>query len=343
MLIKNQECNEKNIFCWIEKELNPELCASEEFIYNEMESQSGYSLPIIYQAFDAADRWHWYDRGMLYDFLYSTNGKGKKLLDFGPGDGWPSLIVAPFVKEVIGVDSSEKRVETCTENAKRMGIQNVSFVSYKSGTVLPFEDNTFDGVMAASSIEQTPDPKKTLEELYRVLKPEGRIRIYYEALSNYKDGYEKDIWIYGLTRSTCKLILYNRDLENEYALQYGLTIAMPKEELIGRLSANGEVSFENVSISLLQEIKGMITKAQVCKTIHPSAKTWVSWLKEIGFNEVLPAYSGGMAAIKLFDLYTDENRPSNLDSVDEAIKKGVKIVTGLEAPINLDPMITAIK
>lgn len=343
MFIKTQSSNDKDIFSWIEKVLKPEICPSEEFIFNEMESQSGFSLPLVYQPFNAAEKWHWSDRGMIFDFLYSTNGEGKKLLDFGPGDGWPSLLVAPFAEEVTGIDSSMKRVEICTENARRMGIENTRFVSYKSGTILPFEDNSFDGIMAASSIEQTPDPKKTLEELYRVLKPGGRIRIYYEALSDYKDGYEKDIWIEGLTESTCKLILFNRDLENEYALQYGLTIAMPKEELIRKLSDCGEVSFDRVSVSFLEEIKDAIIRAQLCKNIHPSAKTWISWLKEIGFTKVLPTYSGGMAAAKLFDLYTDENRPSDLNSVDEAIKKVVKIVTGLEAPVILDPMITAVK
>ena len=339
----NWDFNETGVFDWIERELKPEPCTSEEFVYNEMESQSGYSLPVIYQPFDAGNKWHWSDRGMLFDFLYSTDGEGKKLLDFGPGDGWPSLIVAPFAREVIGVDSSEKRVKVCTENARRLGIRNASFVSYKSGSSLPFEDNTFDGIMAASSIEQTPDPRKTLKELFRVLKPGGRIRIFYEALSDYKGGYERDIWIVGMGNRTCKLVLFNRDPDNEYALQYGLTIAMPGRELTERLSDGGEVSFEKVSVSFLEEIKGIITRAQILKTIHPSAKTWISWLKETGFKEILPAYSGGMAAVKLFDLYTDDNRPSDLDSTDEAIKKVVRIVTGLEAPVSLDPMITAVK
>jgi ubiquinone/menaquinone biosynthesis C-methylase UbiE len=343
MLAKNQSNIKNNIFCWIERELEPVACTSEEFIYNEMESQSGYSLPVIYQAFDASVRWHWSERGSLYDFLYSVNGEGKKLLDFGPGDGWPSLIVAPFAEEVIGVDSSGKRVEICTENAGRMGIRNAKFVSYRSGTRLPFEDNSFDGIMAASSVEQTPDPKKTLSELYRVLRPGGRLRISYESLNAYRDGHENDIWITGLNESTCKMILYIRDPENEYALQYGLTIAMPVKELAGRLSDNGEATFSQVSVSLLEEIKGMISKAQVCKTIHPSGKTLVSWMKEIGFKEVLPTYSGSMAAAKLFDQYKDEDRPADLGSADEAIKKVVKIVTVLAAPIDLDPMITAVK
>ncbi|UWV47697.1 methyltransferase domain-containing protein [Acetivibrio thermocellus] len=344
MFANDRSGREKSIFEWIGRNLSPESCTSEEFIYNEMESQSGYSLPVIYQPFDASDRWHWSDRGMLYDFLYSTNGEGKKLLDFGPGDGWPSLIVAPFAMEVIGIDASETRIKVCTENAKRLGINNASFVSYKPGTELPFEDNTFDGIMAASSIEQTPDPRKTLEELYRILKPGGRIRIYYEALSDYKGGFEKDIWIVKLSESACKMVLYDRDWENEYALQYGLTVDIPEEELKERLSGGKEeIRFDQVSVAFLEEIKNRISRAQVMKTIHPSGKTWVSWLKAIGFKEVLPSYSGGMAASELFDLYSDDNRPSDLKSVDEAIKKVVKIVTGLEAPIDFDPMITAVK
>ncbi|MFA5524950.1 MAG: methyltransferase domain-containing protein [Tissierellales bacterium] len=342
MLIKNQNSSERNIFDWIEKELKPELCTSEEFIYNEMESQSGYSLPVIYQPFDSTKKWHWTDRGDLYDFLYSTDGEGKKLLDFGPGDGWPSLIVAPYAKEVIGLDSSEKRVEICTKNAERMGIINTSFVSYTSEKKLPFEDNSFDGIMAASSVEQTPDPKKTIQELYRVLKPGGRFRISYEALNMYK-GEEKDLWIQGLSESSCKLILYNRDLENEYVLQYALAIEMSEKELKNRLAANDEVSFEQGTISFLEEIRHMITKAQVCKTIHPSGKTLVSWLKEAGFKEIIPTYSGRIAAAKLFNQFTDEDRPKDMESVDEIIKKTVKVVTELKAPIDLDPMITAIK
>lgn len=129
-------------------------------------------MPIIYEPFDIAKKSHWIDRGFLFDFLYSMDGEGKKVLDFGPGDGWASLIVAPYVKEVIGLDSSIKRIEICKENAMKMNITNAKFIDYNVGAKLPF-----DGIMAASSVEQTPDPKKTLEELYRILKPGGNFAI----------------------------------------------------------------------------------------------------------------------------------------------------------------------
>lgn len=207
-----------DIINWIEEKLRPKLCTSEEFIYNEMDSQSGYSLPIIYQPFDGIKKSHWADRGSLFDYLYTINGEEKTLLDFGPGDGWPSLIIAPYVKKVIGLDSSIRRVEVCTENARRLGITNAKFLNYSAGTALPFEENSFDGIMAASSIEQTPNPKATLKELFRVLKPGGRLRIDYEAMSRYRAGREKDVWIAKLNDDLCKLILYIRNIEEEYAI-----------------------------------------------------------------------------------------------------------------------------
>lgn len=331
---------ERSIFNWIEGKLAPIYCTSEEFIYNEMESQSGYSLPIIYKSFDATEKFHWVDRGLMYDFLYSINGEGKKLLDFGPGDGWPSLIVAPFAKEVIGLDSSQKRVEVCRENAKRMGITNAKFVSYNSEDRLPFEDNTFDGIMAASSIEQTPNPKKTIEELYRVLKPGGSMRIHYESLNRYKDGFENDIWIAELDEESCKLIIFDRNIKEEYVIQYGLTIAMSMKELTDKLNDN--LSFSQITISLLEELKSKIVNAQALKTIHPSGKTYIKWFKGAGFRKVLSTYSGSIAASRLYDLYKDE-LPNSLELVDEAIKNTVKVIVGLKAPIEIDPMIIAVK
>ncbi len=97
-----------DIIDWINNELKPKPVDSTAFIYNEMESQSGYCLPIIYQEFDWEDVLHWRDRGSMLDFLFSVEGENKQLLDFGPGDGWPSLIVAPYAGKVIGADFAGK-------------------------------------------------------------------------------------------------------------------------------------------------------------------------------------------------------------------------------------------
>ncbi len=309
-----------------------------------MDSQSGCSLPIIYQPFDANEESHWQDRGSLFDYLFSTEGAGKRLLDFGPGDGWPSLIVAPFVDEVVGVDGSLHRVEICAENARRMGISNVRFIWVKPGTPLPFQNNSFDGVMAASSIEQTPDPKATLQELYRILRSGGHLRIGYEDLGRYRNNQEQEAHLDKIDDHMCWLTLYDRHIDQEFARMYRIAFSLPNEKVIKFFLENGDsLSFDLITIPLLEKAFPSITETLLCSLTHPSGKTFVPWLKEIGFREVVPSHSGAWFAEQLFAQYSEGTRPSDIDTIDSILRSLVKIVVQMAAPINENPMITAIK
>jgi ubiquinone/menaquinone biosynthesis C-methylase UbiE len=212
----------RDVFKWLEETADPQLYDSASFIYEDMASQSGESLPLIYQPFDASRKAHWRDRGAALDYLLSTGARGGQVLDFGPGDGWPSLIIAPQVAEVVGVDGSTRRVQVCTNNAARLGIGNATFRAVPPGQPLPFAAGSFDAAVAASSVEQTPDPYQTLTELYRVLRPGGRLRLSYEALSGYRGGGETDVWLLEIDPDTTRLILYDRQIEQEQVVQYGM-------------------------------------------------------------------------------------------------------------------------
>jgi SAM-dependent methyltransferase len=333
-----------DVFQWIEEVLHPRTCSSVEFIYEDMESQSGRSLPIVYQPFEASSRGHWRDRGALFDFLYSVQGEGKRLLDFGPGDGWPSLIVAPWAAEVVGVDGSEKRVFVCTENARRLGISNAKFVYAAPDKPLPFDDESFDGIMAASAIEQTPDPHFTVGELFRVLRPGGRLRISYESLGQYSNGLERDLWLWGVDSGNCRLLLFDRDLEHERVRQYGLSYALSRDELVRLFSPDrGRLSFAQIGADRLEIIAPALTDARVCETTHPSGATLRRWLLEIGFGQVLPTHSGSAAAGALFDMIPETLRPHDLLGVDRLVSPVAKIVSQLAAPLSVDPMLTAVK
>jgi ubiquinone/menaquinone biosynthesis C-methylase UbiE len=329
---------------WIEKELRPRECNSEEFFYDEMESQSGYCLPVIYKQFDLGERGHWRDRGAVFDFLLSTQGEGKKLLDFGPGDGWPSLIVAPFTKEIIGVDGSEKRVDVCRDNARRLGIANTEFVHVEVGNRLPFDDATFDGVMAASSIEQTPDPRATLRELYRVLKPGGRMRISYEDLDVYRGGREREVYIDPLGQDLSRVVIYDRHISEEHALMYSLVLSLSVE-------AAGEtagVSFpvtggSGLSVEQVERLGPHVVEARRCRLTHPSGRTLVTWLESTGFSEVTPTHSGSEFAGRVFEALPEEARPKDIAGLDELLRPLIGIVISLQAPISMNPKITAVK
>jgi len=330
-----------NIPDWIEQNLSPPIVTMSELIYDEIESQSGRYLPIIYQPFDINNRAHWRDRGSVFDFLYATGGG--RLLDFGPGDGWPSLVVAPFVDKIVGVDSSERRVRVCGENATRLEISNAEFVHVTDGESLPFGDNSFDGIMAASSIEETLDINATLRELHRVLKPGGRMRIFYDSLKKY-GGAELDVWPAGIDENHCRLLLEFRHIEKEEVTRYGLTVAAPREKLINDIAGSGnELKAEMITVSLLESLRDRITDAGKSVLAHPSGATFVSWLQEVGFTEIHPTYSGADFTGRLFDVLPPDERPGNLEAVDEYIREPVKVYVTLEAPVDSDPMITAVK
>jgi SAM-dependent methyltransferase len=330
---------------WIERVLHPDPTTSVGFLYDSMDSQSEYSLPVIYQPFDAGRRSHWRDRGALFDYLSSTHGRGKRLLDFGPGDGWPSLIIAPSVGEVIGVDGSSRRVEVCGENATRLGISNAHFYHVVPGEPLPFPSDSFDGAMAATSIEQTPDPRSALREIWRVLRPGARLRISYEALGTYLDGREKEAGLMELAKERCRLYLYDRQIESEKVRHFSITFARSRQTMLEHFCHGKEscLSFDMITIPALAARRSDIVGSQTCILTQPSGNTLASWLLAIGFSEVLPTYSGSWFAGQLFDQFSEETRPTDLGGVDALICPVADIVVRMAAPLDSDPMITAIK
>ncbi|MFH2054767.1 MAG: class I SAM-dependent methyltransferase [bacterium] len=331
-----------NLIKWIRAELRPRQVDSTALLYDRMESQSGRCLPVIYQPFDINKRSHWADRGACWDFYHSV-GDGR-LLDFGPGDGWPALLLAPFVEEVIGVDASARRVKVCRENAKRLNIRNAEFIQVPAGESLPFADELFDGVTAASAVEQTPDPQATIAELYRVLRPGGKLRITYEALGRYRDGRERELDLWPLGDSKTLLLVYDRNLKEERVVQYALLLEANRIEIESVLRAQfplyGVMAFELGQLDLL---RSMVTDS--CQSVlrHPSGATLQQWLLAAGFSSVEPTQNGSDFGACLYDEIVIERRPQTLVELDSVLRSEVTAVVLRPAPIESDPWLTAVK
>lgn len=327
---------------WIEENIELRETNSAEFIYDLMESQSNKFLPIIYQPFNAQNRMHFVDRAQILDFSVAA-GSGK-LLDFGPGDGWPSLMVAQYADEVVGVDGSKRRVDVCKRNAERLGVTNAVFHHVSPGEPLPFDDDSFDGVMAASSVELTPSPFATLQELNRVLRPDGCLRIYYEALAIYRDGQEKSIWIAASDENQTHIIIYDRHIDDEFVWQYRLSLSLSKDNVLEVFNKKEkDVSFEDLTEDVLNVFNRNLAVACFCTTSHPTGHTLARWLSETGFSRINPTHNGGAFAGRLFDRIPDEDKPTDLATVDTMLRPLVDVVIGIPAPLDTDPYITAVK
>ncbi len=180
---------------WILSELSPEPSTTADLAYERMESQSGGCLPVIYVPLDYSRRSHWHDTALVAAFTEAVRG-AERVLDIGPGDGWPSLRMAHRFERIVGIDPSPRRVRVQRENAEKLHIRNVEFLEMDAQS-LDFEDGSFGGVTAASSIEQTEDPERALREVFRVLKPGGSLAMVFEDYGAYFPGSvgDEELWV----------------------------------------------------------------------------------------------------------------------------------------------------
>lgn len=104
---------------------------------------------------------------------------GETVLDLGSGAGIDCFLAANLVGEtghVIGVDMTAAMIDRARENAKKNDIDNVEF---RLGEIehLPAADGTIDAVISNCVVNLSPDKQQVFNEVYRTLKPGGRMMI----------------------------------------------------------------------------------------------------------------------------------------------------------------------
>ncbi|XP_002734493.2 S-adenosylmethionine-dependent methyltransferase Rv2258c-like [Saccoglossus kowalevskii] len=100
---------------------------------------------------------------------------GAKVVDIGCGSGIVLNRLGPqFPKsEFHGVDFSSEAVTKARDDAEKMGATNVLFHEYDAAKLPADWLNSFDYVIAMESIHDQAYPDVVLNEISRILKPEG--------------------------------------------------------------------------------------------------------------------------------------------------------------------------
>jgi len=114
----------------------------------------------------------------LIDLLDPKNGE--KILDLGCGAGNELRRVCELSrpKKVYGLDSNEAAVGTARQTLRRhIQLGRAELIAWDVSKSLPFPTRMFDAVYSSELLECLDEPqrKELLKEIYRVLKPGGRI------------------------------------------------------------------------------------------------------------------------------------------------------------------------
>ncbi|MDL2227838.1 bifunctional demethylmenaquinone methyltransferase/2-methoxy-6-polyprenyl-1,4-benzoquinol methylase UbiE [Bacteroidales bacterium OttesenSCG-928-K03] len=106
------------------------------------------------------------------------NNSTVKVLDIACGTGDFAIKCAQLgAREVIGIDLSPSMLEIAEKKIKNKNLDSIIHVQEGDCANLNFDDNTFDIVTIAFGVRNFEDLDKSLKEIHRVLKDNGKIII----------------------------------------------------------------------------------------------------------------------------------------------------------------------
>ncbi|MBI9048555.1 MAG: class I SAM-dependent methyltransferase [Anaerolineaceae bacterium] len=170
----------------------------------------------------------------------------KCYLDLGTGNGYLAFEMArrfPDIK-VTGIDIATRSIQQNQRLQQEQDIQNLDFRSY-NGMKFPFDDGLFAGVICRYAFHHFPDPAFSIEELHRIIEPDGFVIIsdpitYADDTDGFIDQFQllkTDGHVHffriaeldalfqqrGFIKETCffSTVSYSRDMNDAYSKLFG--------------------------------------------------------------------------------------------------------------------------
>lgn len=116
--------------------------------------------------------------GVANPFSLRPLARGERVVDVGSGGGFDSFIAAAQVGSegrVIGVDMTKEMLLKSRSTADLLGYRSVEFRQGLAES-LPVEDGWADVIISNGVINLCADKRRVFSEIFRVLRPGGRLQ-----------------------------------------------------------------------------------------------------------------------------------------------------------------------
>ncbi len=117
--------------------------------------------------------------GCANPLVFAKLQEGEVVLDLGSGGGIDVLMASQHVGptgKVYGLDMTDEMLILANDNKERMGVHNVEFLKGYIENI-PLPDASVDVVISNCVINLSENKEAVMSEIYRVLKPGGRLAI----------------------------------------------------------------------------------------------------------------------------------------------------------------------
>ncbi len=163
------------------------------------------------------------ERYSAYPWLYEAaefrSHASERVLEIGCGTGCDLLQFAKHGAIAFGIDITPEHIRLARE---RVG--SLALVLYGDGTNIPFQDASFDYVYSHGVLHHLDQPRRMVEEIFRVLRPGGRFNVHVYALWSYwpallmlKHGWNWKLWIENSREPVHIDLYYGRKLRRLFA------------------------------------------------------------------------------------------------------------------------------
>lgn len=116
--------------------------------------------------------------GVGNPFSLGEIAESETVLDVGCGAGFDLYVASRLTKsggKVYGIDFTPEMIARAENNLRQAEVANLE-IRLANLEELPFKDELFDRVISNGVLNLSPDKDKAFAEIYRVLKPDGRLQ-----------------------------------------------------------------------------------------------------------------------------------------------------------------------
>ena len=131
--------------------------------------------------FDEIEKHRYFTHPWILETINSFDLREKKVLEIGCGMGTDHLAMARKGGIMHAVDLTPRNLEIAQKRFKIY--DHKTRVTIGDAELLPYDDDSMDFIYSFGVLHHSPDTEKTISEVHRVLKPEGRcyITVYHKS------------------------------------------------------------------------------------------------------------------------------------------------------------------